>query len=273
MAEYKLVNIHFFNNRKTYCLYASWFLDKWIDRICQCDNITLTRKSAVGNYTYYAVLNDGKLGLTFNGSSVPYFGTKASNSSDTALSGLSVYFGDFTAAYDSGAGTLEGCRDFYPYEIDCYLIIDDDNNLVYASALRSNGTPNMTYYGALFTNGGIMNPSSNQIYSIGASPAVIKYTEAYNSPNSYIRDFISVTDDPEVNTVLMSDDFVIDTNNYIEIRDHVKWIYSDKLARPQNSGFLELVTIDDGMWLHIGTGYTWIPIKEIEYETIEVTPT
>lgn len=270
MAEYKLVKIHLFNNRTTNCMYASWFLDKWVERICQCDNMTLTRKSAVGNFTYYAVLNDGKLGLIFNSSYVPYFGTRASNSADNALSGLQVYFGDFTADYNAGEGTLEGSRSFYPFEMDCSLIIDDDNNLVYASSLCSKGTVNMDYYGFLFTNEGIMNTSNNQIYSMGASPAVIKYTEAYNSPTEFIKNFVPATDDQEVNTVMMSDDIVRDTSNFIEVRDHVKWIYSDKLARPQNSGFQEIVTIDDNMYMHIGTGYTWIPIKEIEYESIEV---
>ena len=268
MAEYKLVKLHFFNNRNTNCLFGSNFLDKWVERVCQCDNMTLTRKSAVGTYTYYAIFNDGKLGLIFQ-SSVPYFGTRGSSTSDTALSGLQVYFGDFSVGYNSGGG-LEGSTEFFPYEVDCSLIIDDDNNLVYASSLCSKGTVNMDYYGFLFTNGGIMNTSNNQIYSMGASPAIAKYTEAYNSPTEFIKNFVPATDDQEVNTVMMSDDIVRDTSNNIEVRDHVKWIYSDKLARPQNSGFQEIVTIDDNMYMHIGTGYTWIPIKEIEYETIEV---
>lgn len=269
MATYKMVKLHMKNERRTNGFYASYFLDKWVERVCQCDNMTLVRKSTPGNVVYNAIFNDAKLGLICNSSAFAYFGTRGQSTSDTALSGLQAPMTDFMNRLNAD-GQL-GSEYFFPYKVECDLIIDSDNNLVKSTALQAIGSPFYSIYGFMFTNGGIMGVNGNSIYSMGASPAVIKYSEPNNDPYSFLPNFLSATDDPDVNTVYISDDFVRDANNYMEIRDHVKFIYSDKLARYMNSGFGEIIVVDGQKYLHVGMGYQWLPITDIEHENIEVT--
>lgn len=267
MAEYKLIRLHFKNTRHTNVMYANKFLDKWVDRVCQCANMTLTRKSDLTFAPYYAIFNEGTLGLIFNSNDYPYFGTRASNSGDTSLSGVQALMGDFAC----NTYTYQ----YYPFEADCNLIVDNDNNLVMGTPMISKWEPAYATYGFLFTNGGLMNTMAgnnyNRIYSIGASPAVIALTEPYNSTYNFISNYKCHDDDGE-NSIIMSDDFIIDSNNkIIGIRDHVKVLLAPALIRTYSTGGFETIVVDDTLYLHIGTGVTWLPISSIEDETIEVT--
>ena len=270
MATYKLVKLHMKNERHTNCFYGSYFLDKWVERVCQCDNMTLTRKSAVGNAEYNAIFNSGTLGLIYNISGVAYFGTRGSSTADYALAGLQCVMSDFVCKADEQE-SLIGSKNFFPYEMTCDLIIDSDNNLIRSSALQAVGNANAPNWGFLFTNGGLLYTGNNQIYSIGSSPALIKYTEPTNDPYSFLMNYVSAKDETDQFTVYQSDTFVRDTSNYLEVMDHVKFIYSPQLARYQSSGLGEVISVDGNKYVHVGFGYKWIPITAIEHESIEVT--
>lgn len=269
MADYKLVRLHFKNTRHTNIFYANRFLDKWVDRVCQCENMELTQKSDLSSYTYYAIFNYWRLGLIFNSAGYPYFGTRKLETGTNALYGIQALLGDFACNYEQNY--------YYPFGAECSLIIDSDNNLVSSTPLITTGESAYNMQGFMFTNGGLLNlapgANNNRIYSVSNNPTIIALTEPYNSPYQYLANLKCERSDGD-NPVVVDDDILIDSNNnIIGIRDHVKLIMAPELMRAANSAGLETIVVDDALYVHVGPGYTWIPITGIEDEEIEVSDT
>lgn len=267
MAEtksgYKLIHLKF-NKAKGLTPSFGYYFQKWLERLAECENITLDSHAqpSVSN-NYYAYLNGGALTGFIRSSEGCRFGTSKAGGSSYLHTGLSMLM------IASGA-------DYYPQTmIEARIITDEANNLIYGSAFNLPSKDINGNYGFLFTNDGIMNTAESAIYSMGENPAQIatcgfRTTDIANG----IRTQMNAAD----LQIYRSKAFLTYTeDDTVGIRDHVEYVFSKaqnvratSIANTAYEDVFEQITIDGQKYLHLG-GYIWIPFDEEETEEIEVS--
>ena len=251
MAGFKMIRLKFV---KTY-IYGD-VVDKWVQRICQCTNMTLGEHGYSGN-NYRAFINNGSLSVLNTN-----FGTAREGSGSPSQQG-------FILQLRSGT-PINSVR----YE--ARIIVDDSNNLVYGSKIYSPASPDnlWSFGGFLFANNLIMNPLASvatatqgeiDMYSMGANP---QKAGEIAGPSHYVVSHES-NDMHVYRTKIMWKD----TNDVLGLLDNVEHIESSAIIG--NSVYYpgnvyERVVVDDTTYVHIGQ-YMWIPIKDVTEEVIEVT--
>lgn len=272
--SYKMIVLNMYNKRHhdyyyvsrdgsyvgKYALAARAFLKAWVDAVRDYSNMVvsdekLTYDSQMDAY-YYAIFNDGKIGVSSN-SNPAVFGTKKSGDGTYDYTGLTTRFSDFYFGYGSN---------YTPWSVRCRLFVDDQNNLIASTGLNS--LANNSLKGFMFTNGGVMAMDATDIYSMGASPAVMGsiFQSMFTNPA------------PGRLEVYRSDMLMQDTDGKIDLMDHVQYIWSPEISRG-GGGLFEEVTIDGQKYIHMGvdastqykvSGLLWLPVDEIEEREVEV---
>lgn len=257
---YKLINVKLVKGAAGTVAGTS-YAHAWVNRLCQCNNFTLTSWQVVSGRYYYALLNDGDYCVS-NGS---------------PQSGLTS--GLYIGLPKKGSGSYY-CYGFYCYMDGAYdgsfykMIVDEDNNLVYHSKMRSNYNGNTTTLGFMLTNGGVCNIDSTYLYApsvtTGATPAQIA---------TLLPDFSgSWKGNKDDFDIFISDMYGYDMNNNFIIRDHLKLIMSsnknniyipNSVQQTASANAFETILIDGKKYIHLYRNM-WIKIDEILDETIEV---
>ena len=270
MAEtksgYKLIHLKF-KRAKAATLQFAFYFQKWLERLAECDNITLDSHARPTASDYYAYLNGGALTGFIRPSNTYYpcmFGTSKAGGSSYLHTGLSIQI----APWASGMS-------YYDYiQTEARIIVDEDNNLVYGSSIKFPSKSLHDNNGFLFTNGGIMSTADNAIYSMGANPTQIA---SCGFQSSDLTNGINTQMNAADMQVFRSKAFLTYTDgSVIDIRDHVEYIYSlaksvrdTNIANAVYQNVFENITVDGQKYMHLG-GYIWIPFDEEETEEIEV---
>ena len=269
---YKMIVLNMFNRRhhdyyidraggrSVYALASRAFLEAWVNRVRNFDNMVVSSEKTTYDYAqdslYYATFNDGKIGVSISGQGMATFGTKKSGDGDYDYTGLKIInFADFGYSYGNT---------YSPWSARCRLFVSG-NNLIASSGIASLAYNKLK--GFFFANGGVMSMDAVDLYSMGASPAVI---------GSMFQNMPEVGS-PGVLDVYRSD-MLIENSNGFEILDHVQYIWSPEISRG-SGGTFEEVTIDGKKYIHMGinaksqyltSGMLWLPVEEIIEEDVEV---
>jgi len=254
---YKVINVTLTNT----CNMGTKPFHKWIDRVCECNNMTLDAKSDPSSTSsFWARLNGNTLSSYLSSDNI-LLGTMKNTGTNYTHTGLSF----FQAAYTNAINDLSKCFK---------LIVDDNNNLIYCSRISSNLTVQQ-HNGLFFTNGLVMDNGAKNLYSMGASPTKAGYFDINTTTASFpIYNGTAFMSEPQDNAVFVSDTLMRFSSNELAVRDHVKYIYSSRLNDMNTANYsinaFQIVRVGDKNYMHFGTGL-YIEISQVTEETIEVT--
>lgn len=262
MAEtksgYKLIHLKF---QLKGILQFAYVLQKWLERIDECENITLGAHALPTASTYYAYINNGELTAYIRPSdSYPCkFGTSVSGGSSYMHTGLSMQLAPWS----------NGMSYFDYIEAKARIIVDKDNNLVFGSTIEFPDTY-IDKNGFLFTNNGIMSISNNTIYSMGTSPAQMAICGL--TANNWASGINGPKNDEDLQIFRSKGLLLFTASDEVGIRDHIEVMFSNQQQQGNyyTHDLFEQITVDGQKYLHLGY-YTWIPFDEETTEIIEVT--
>lgn len=255
---YKVINVTLTNT----CNMGTKPFHKWIDRICECNNMTLDAKSDPSSTSsFWARLNGNKLSSYLSNGNI-LLGTMKNTGTNYTHVGLS-----FVQASHSTASQIDLFKTFK-------MIVDGSNNLVYCSLIEN--TPTVKYHnGLFFSNGLVMNNGTKDLYSMGASPAKAGYFDIDTTTRNWPT-FNGTPDieEPQDNAVYVSNTLMRFSNEELAIRDHVNFIFSSRLRDDSSQSYsnnaFQIVRVGDKNYMHFGCGI-YVEIDQITAETIEVT--
>lgn len=230
-----------------------YFIDKWVQRLCDCANMTLDSHVLSSHYTAY--INGGALTVRDTN-----FGTaRAGSGSYTQYGFIMPILGN-----NNGDGL----------NYDARIVVDEDNNLVFGSPIfQPTSAAGNPLGGFLFVNDLIMNTNSANrqatyinMYSIGADP---QKAGEFTFPTHFLN-YAGSNDTQLYRSKL----FWKDTNDLLGILDRVEWIFAGHHSGGDEFyqvNAYERTVVDEQTYLHIGWNM-WLPIEsEVTEEVIEVT--